>query len=146
MKIELSPDQEFITVTIPIGFKRRGSRRLIIAPDVSITGEAPTPPRPTRDDKLIQAIARAFQWQEWIENGKYADTHDLAAKIKVERSYVSRVVRLTLLAPDIIESILDGTQPRDLTLQQLIRGFPRLWREQRQLFGFPEPKPSRGKR
>jgi hypothetical protein len=140
MHIALSPDGTELVVTIPAVFRRRGSRRLILAPDVPLLDEKPAPQTKV-DDVLLKAVVKAFHWQEMIDDGRYADSHDLAAGEKVDRSYASRVVRLTLLAPDIVEAILDGTQPRDLTLEKLIRGFPRLWSEQRQLYGFPQPEP-----
>ena len=137
MLIDMTPDGEHLTITIPARFRRRGARRLIIAPEVSVTnGEVVMEDEPNTDKRLVKAVVRAFQWQGWIDSGKYTDTHELAAKINMERSYVSRVVRLTLLAPDIVESILEGTQPRELTLQKIIKRFPHSWEEQREKYGF----------
>lgn len=144
MKLEISDDMTKIHLTIPSSFKRRGSRRLIIAPDISIIDGRELPKEPIKDEKLIKTLVRAFQWQEWIDTGKYSDIKELAQKEKTESTYAARVIRLTLLAPDIIESILDGTQPRDLTLQKVIRGFPCSWPEQRAKFGFSEPISNKG--
>ena len=84
---------------------------------------------------MIKAIARAFRWQKLLENGTYGCLEDVARAEKINASFVSRVVRLALLAPDIVEAILAGRQPASLALKDLIAPFPVEWAGQRVQFG-----------
>ena len=129
----LSGDGETIIVKIPMKFRRRGGRKLIIAPD---GGDAWMPSKPRRDDTLIKAIARARRWQRMLESGQVPSTRQLAEKEKINASYLARILRLTLLAPDIVEAVLDGRQPKGLLLADLMKTFPVEWDQQRTLFGF----------
>ena len=79
---------------------------------------------------------RAHRWRELLETGQHRTAADLAKAEKANDSYLSRVLRLTLLAPDIIEAILDGRQPRSLELSELMRPLPSNWEEQRAALGF----------
>jgi hypothetical protein len=79
---------------------------------------------------MVKAIARAFRWREMLENGAHATIAEIAAAEKINESYVSRVLRLTLLSPDIVEAILDGRQPAEMTLAALMQPFAVEWREQ----------------
>jgi hypothetical protein len=133
----LSADGNTIIVKIPMKFRRRGGRKLIIAPD---GGDAWVPSKPRRDDTLIKAIARARRWQRMLESGQVPSTRQLAEKEKINASYLARILRLTLLAPDIVEAVLDGRQPKGLLLADLMKTFPVEWDKQRTLFGF-SPKP-----
>jgi hypothetical protein len=76
---------------------------------------------------MVKAIARAFRWREMLEGGSYATIREIAAAEKINESYVGRVLRLTLLAPEIVETILSGRQPAELTLTNLMRPFPVRW-------------------
>ena len=134
----LSADGATIIVKIPMKFRRRGGRKLIIAPD---GGDAWMPSKPRRDDTLIKAIARARRWQRMLESGQVPSTRQLAEKEKINASYLARILRLTLLAPDIVEAVLDGRQPKGLLLADLMKTFPVEWDKQRTLFGFSR-KPS----
>ena len=129
----LSADGKTIIVKIPMKFRRRGGRKLIIAPD---GGDAWMPSKPRRDDTLIRAIARARRWQRMLESGNVSSTRQLAEKEKINASYLARILRLTLLAPDIVEAVLDGRQPKGLLLADLMKTFPAEWDKQRTLFGF----------
>ena len=80
---------------------------------------------------MVKAIARAFRWREMLENGTHATIAEIAAAEKINESYVGRVLRLTLLAPDIVEAILGGRQPAEMTLAVLMRPFAVEWTEQR---------------
>jgi hypothetical protein len=134
----LGADGKTIIVNIPMKFRRRGGRKLIIAPD---GGNAWVPSKPRRDDTLIRAIARARRWQRMLESGQVPSTRQLAEKEKINASYLARILRLTLLAPDIVEAILDGRQPKGLLLVDLMKTFPVEWDRQRTLLGFSR-KPS----
>jgi hypothetical protein len=80
---------------------------------------------------MVKAIARAFRWREMLENGTHATIAEIAAAEKINESYVGRVLRLTLLAPDIVETILGGRHPTQMTLAVLMRRLPILWSAQR---------------
>ena len=80
---------------------------------------------------MVKAIARAFRWREMLEDGTHATIAEIAASEKINKSYVGRVLRLTLLAPDIVEAILGGRQPAELQLEDLLRRFPVGWVEQK---------------
>jgi hypothetical protein len=110
----------------------RGGRKIVIVPD----GMPDWNPAQIKiDNKLIRALARAYRWQQLLESGKYSTTHELAASEKIDRSYLCRMLRLTLLAPDIMEAILGGRQPPGMELIRLLRGFPVEWEAQRKMWG-----------
>ena len=134
-------DNEILTIHIPITFKRRGGRKLVLSPD-----GRPLDPRPTGapdvDDTLRAGIVKAFRWRRRIETGQASSITDLAEQEKVTDPYVSRLLSLTCLAPDIIAAVFDGCQPRGLTLNHMRKKVPESWDEQRILWEFPAP--SRG--
>ena len=78
----------------------------------------------------MKALARAFRWRKQLESGQHSTVEDIAAAEAINSSYVSRILRLTLLAPEIVEAILDGSQPNEITLAALMRPFPVAWHEQ----------------
>ncbi len=123
-------DGTTITVRIPMTWKRRGGRKVIIAPDAGDTW-APAKPRP--DETLIRALARAHRWKRMLEEGRCRSAGELAEAEGVTRSFVNRLLRLTLLSPDIVETILDGRQSKGLRLKELTGKLPSAWEEQRQL-------------
>jgi hypothetical protein len=125
-------DGRTVTVRVPISIRKRGGRRLVLAPDGTDITMAPVCRR--IDNAMVKAIARAFRWREMLENGTHATITEIAAAEKINESYVGRVLRLTLLAPDIVEAILNGRQPIELTLAVLIRQFPVGWRRQCEFF------------
>ena len=124
----LSRDGATLTVHVPMKIRRRGGRKLVIAPDGS-TGWAP--PRAQIDNTLVKALARAHRWRRLLESGRYANVEEIAAAEKINASYISRILRLALLAPDIVEAILDGRQPREMQLADLLSPFPVEWETQR---------------
>ena len=107
-------DGRSVTVRIPISIRRRGGRKLVLAPDG--TPDIGAAPRRRIDDAMVKAIARAFRWREMLENGTHATIAEIAAAETINESYVGRVLRLTLLALDIAEAILDGWLPAGVTL------------------------------
>lgn len=129
-RVTTSKDQPTLTVRVPLAIKKRGGRKLIVAPD----GAPWTPPRARINNTMIKAIARAYRWKRLLENGQYASIAELAAVEKINESYVCRVLRFTLLAPDIIEAVLDGSQPPELQMDKLMKPFPVVWGEQRAQF------------
>lgn len=87
----------------------------------------------TIDNTMIKSIARAFRWQRMLENGTYTCLDDIARSEKIGASFVSRYHRLVLLAPDIVEAILDGRQTARLTVKDLLKGFPVEWKKQHEV-------------
>ena len=79
---------------------------------------------------MIKAIARAFRWREQLENGMHSTIAEIARAERINEFYVGRVVRLTLLAPQIVQAIMDGRQPPNMTLATLMRPFSAAWQEQ----------------
>lgn len=126
----MNADQQ-LEIRVPITLRRRGGRKLIITPDAE-NGRAGTL-RAGQDGTLVKAISRGFRWRKLLEQGVYENVDEIAAKEKIDRSYVSRLLRMTLLAPDIVEMVLAGRQPRGINLQMLKRPIPDCWQEQRDL-------------
>lgn len=123
-----SPIPETVTLHVPFRVVKRGGRKEMRLPE----GIAP-PRRP--DDALVKALARAFRWKRMIEAGRYATLADLAAQEGIAPSYLTRILRLTLLAPDVVEAILNGKQGPEVTLARLIDGFAEEWDAQQATFG-----------
>jgi hypothetical protein len=132
---EVNPiaDGRTVTVRVAISIRKRGGRKLVIAPDGTNVTAAPV--RRHIDNAMVKAIAQAFRWRAMLEDGTHATIAEIAAAEKVNASYVSRVMRLTLLAPEIVEAILGGRQPAEMTLAVLMRQFPVGWTEQSRIFG-----------
>ncbi len=122
--------QQTFTVRVPLNFRKRGGRKVAIGAD----GSAWAPPRPHINNTLVKAIARAHRWNKFLESGRYGSAAELAAAEKINPSYVSRVLRLTLLAPDIVEAIVGGRQTDGLKIDVLLKPFPVVWDEQRRTF------------
>jgi hypothetical protein len=120
---------ETLTIHIPMTFRRRGGRKLIVAPNGTAMTAAPQ--RPNVDNVLLKAIVRAFRWQKLLDQETCSSIKDIAAKENIDASYVGDVLRLTLLAPDIVEIILDGRQPPALHFEALRKSLPLVWEEQR---------------
>jgi hypothetical protein len=121
-----------LTIRIPIRLQRRGGRKLIMTPE----GSAVPTPKPRRDDTLIKALVRAHRWRRKIESGQAKSITDLAEQEGVTDAFVCRLLPLTCLAPDIVEAILDGRQPKGLRLAEVLGNGPLGWEEQRSAFGF----------
>ena len=118
---------EAVVVHIPMRFRRRNGRQMILTDGESAV---PTAERDA-NQSLIEAIAKAYRWQEQIESGEYASIADLAQALGVDRTYVGRTLRLTSLAPDIVEAILRGDAPEGVSLEKLRKNLPLCWQEQR---------------
>lgn len=121
-----------ISISVPIEIRKRSGRKLVALP-----GNSPEQPRPW-DDKptpLQLALARGHQWLSWLESGKATSLSDIAKQVGVDNSYVSRMVNLTVLAPDIVEAILEDKLPPDTKLFDLAVDPPTLWDDQRRRIG-----------
>jgi hypothetical protein len=119
----MTEDDRTVTVRIPLVFKKHGGRKTVISPD----GHAWEASAPLVDRTLVRALVRAFRWQSLLDEGVYGTFDELAKAEGVSQSYVSRMLRLTLLAPDIVEAILDGRQLEGMRLEDLLKGFPVEW-------------------
>ena len=118
-----------LTVHIPLTVRRRGGQKVVIAPDGT---EAPAVGVAARiDSTLVKALARAFRWRRMLESGVVATVGEIATREKINKSYVSRILRLTLLAPQTVEAILDGRQAEEWCLPALLKPRPCRWDQQR---------------
>ena len=121
-----------IRIHVPMRLKRKGGRKLILLPD----GQPSAGVTARQDATLINGIAKAWRWQSLYERGKFSCLGAFAEKYRINKSYTARVMRLNMLAPDIRMAIMEGTQPKDLQLADLLHPFPEDWQEQREKFGF----------
>ena len=117
-----------LVVRIPMRFRRRGGRKRIVAPDGS---ELAPSSKPQPDGTLVKALARAWRWQRMLDDGMYGSVSEIGDAENISKSYVSRILRLALLAPDIIEAILAGSADQSLMLKRLERPLPASWEQQR---------------
>jgi hypothetical protein len=125
---------EVVRVRVPFSIRKRGGRKLVVVP----AGAAALPERPRVDNTMVKALARAFRWRKLLEAGAYGSIEELAEAEKINPSYVSRILRLTLLAPDIVELVLNGIHDPKLILATLMQPFPGEWARQRLLWALPE--------
>ena len=119
---------ETLTVHVPFTLRQRGGRKVMVMPD------GVPDPRPQVDNTMVKALARAFRWKRMLESGEFTTIAELAAKEGLAVSYLARVLRLVLLAPDIVETIVAGRQPSEMTLAALLEPFPAVWENQLSLF------------
>ena len=119
-----TPIPDTVTLHVPFRVVKRGGRKEMQLP------EGVKQPRRT-DSTLVKALARAFRWKRMLESGEFTTTAELAEHEGIAPSYMTRVLRLALLEPDIVEAILDGSQRSELTLAQVLEPFPISWNEQR---------------
>ena len=133
-KITLHRDGESIRIHIPLKFKRRGGRKEIVVPEGLDKFQ---PKKQPAKYALLVALARAFRWKDLLDTGQVASMSELAKKFRVDASYLSRLLRLTLLAPDIVEKILEGQEPSGLSLAKLTKRLPLDWDKQKYIFQFP---------
>lgn len=116
-----------ITVRVPLTIRRRPGKKTVVMP-VAGEGGAAIPTR--ADPALVKALARAFRYQKLLDEGRYASITEMAAAERIERGYLGSLLRLTLLAPDIVEAILGGRLPPELGLPMLLGSLPPVWAEQ----------------
>ncbi len=122
-----------VTIELPVLFKRHGGRKYITSPDGK---EIVSPKTPKFDNSLIRAVVRGHEFLEKFDQDPNVTILTLKETEKLDHAYIAKTIRMTQLAPDIIEAILNGRQPRSLTLSQMFRPFPDNWAEQRKHFGF----------
>jgi hypothetical protein len=83
------------------------------------------------DGTLVKALARAWRWQNLLHAGGYTFVSEIAEAEGISKSYVSRILRLSLLASEIVEALLAGSTDQALILERLERTLPASWEEQR---------------
>ena len=115
-----TPIPETVTFHVPFRIVKRGEKKEMQMPDGAVQ------PRRT-DGTLVKALTRAFRWKRMLESGEYATIAELAEREGIAPSYMTRVMRLTLLAPDIVEAILDGKQAPEVTLARVLEPFSLEW-------------------
>jgi hypothetical protein len=116
-----------ITVRVPLSIRRRPGRKTVVTP----LADGIAPVMTCADPVLVKALARAFRYQRMLDQGRYGSVTEMAAAERIERGYLGSLLRLTLLAPDIVSAILDGRQPEGLTFAVLDGGVPVGWDAQR---------------
>ena len=126
-----------VTVRVPLKIRRAPGRKMVVTP-VPATGASPA--ITTRaDPALVKALARAFRYQRLLDEGKYASITEMAAAERIERGYLGSLLRLTLLAPDLVQMILDGRAPDRVALPALLEPVPLVWAHQREHLMSSEP-------
>lgn len=126
-----------INIFVPMVIKRRGGGHATIILPKNVPREAKENNKPNYDSRLINAFAKAYKLQQAMLKNPRLTTYVIAEKENISPSYVSKLLRLNLVAPDIIKAIVEAKQPRNLTLQDVMKKtLPDLWQEQRELFGF----------
>ncbi|MHB8252787.1 MAG: LacI family transcriptional regulator [Acidiferrobacter sp.] len=118
-----------LTLSVPIQIKRRSGRKLVTLPNGETVKARPWD---TATTSLQLALARGHRWLAMLESGEVKTMRELATREGVDNSYVSRMVNLTTLAPDIVAAILDDELPNHITLFDLAVDPPALWEEQRE--------------
>ena len=119
-----------ITVRVPLAIRRRSGRKTIVTPMAD--GVAPITTR--ADPALVKALARAFRYQRMLDEGRYASITEMAAAERIKRGYLGSLLRLTLLAPEIVSAVLNGRHSPSVPLAALLEPFPACWRAQSELF------------
>jgi hypothetical protein len=118
-----APIHETVTLHVPFRIVKRGGRKEMLMPESS-THVGRT------DNTLVKALARAFRWARMLDSGEFATIAELAEREGIAPTYMTRVLRLTLLAPDIVEAILDEKQGQEVPLARVLEPFPVEWARQ----------------
>jgi site-specific DNA recombinase len=126
--VEVGPDSQTAKIHVPMEFRICGGRKEIVLP-----ASADTEPVATINRALVVALARAHRWQRMIDSGEVLGVEVIAARNGVSRAYVSQILSLAMLAPDLIAMLLQGHEPAGLSLRRLINGLPMTWDEQRRV-------------
>ncbi len=118
-----------VTVRVPLAIRRRPGRKTVVTP----AGEQVTPAAITSraDPAVVKALARAHRWQRMLDDRRYGSISEMATAEGIERGYLGSILRLTLLAPDLVEALLNGLGSAELALPRLMEPFPTGWAEQR---------------
>lgn len=118
-----------ITVRVPLKIRRRPGRKTVVTP-IRDDGDGAIPMR--ADPAMVKALARAFRYQKLLDEGRYASITEMAAAERLERGYLGTLLRLTLLAPALVEELMEGRWGAEFSLPKLLQPFPELWEHQRE--------------
>ena len=121
-----------LTTEIPMTFRRRGGKAVIVMPDGSRAIERR---EALIDNAMVKLLARGHRWHRKLFDGTHASIEDMAKSENISPSFVSRILRLAYLSPTVIEAILDGKYPAQLTMKDLMEPFPMEWDAQARHFG-----------
>ena len=129
-------DGDAVVVHVPMRMRRRNGQCMVVTEGETVPVSAAQHVEDTSgaNRTLIEAIAKGHRWQAQLESGEYPSLEDLAHAVGCDRTYVGRMLRLTSLAPDIIEAILKGDEPKDISLAKLRKKLPMRWDEQRTMW------------
>ncbi len=119
-----------ITVRVPLNIRRRPGRKTVVTPVREASGGATV--ETCADPALVKALARAFRYQKLLDEGRYACISEMAAAEQIERGYLGSLLRLTLLAPALVEELMEGRAGLVATLPKLLQPFPETWKHQRE--------------
>lgn len=125
-------EENMLVISLPVSFSQKSGRRWMIVPP---SGDKPVSKAPKQDDALLKALIRAHKWAQALEAGRITCLDQIAREQNINGSYISRIIRLNLLAPDIKTMILDGRQPQTMRLADMLKSFPDEWQAQRRYFG-----------
>ncbi|MBU8544402.1 MULTISPECIES: hypothetical protein [Roseomonadaceae] len=117
-----------ITVRVPLAIRHRPGRKTVVSP----MGDGVTPVTTRADPALVKALGRAFRYQRMLDEGRYASITEMATAEKIERGYLGNLLRLTLMAPDLVELVLDGRAADRVALPALLEPMPLAWAHQRE--------------
>lgn len=123
-----------ITVRVPLAIRHRPGRKTVVTPMADDVAPIITRADPT----LVKALARALRYQRMLEEGRYASISEMATAERIERGYLGSLLRLTLLAPGLVEAILEGRQAEGVSLPALLEPFPAEWAVQREALAIPQ--------
>jgi hypothetical protein len=121
------PAPDTVTVHIPFRLVKRGGRKEMQLPDGASSQRK-------MDNTLVKALARAFRWKRMLESGEYASISEVAHSENIAFTYMARILRLSLLSPEIVDTIMSGQHPPHMSLAKLMEPFPLNWAEQRTLW------------
>lgn len=127
----MSATTTHITVRVPLKIRRRPGRKMMVTSVPAVGGDTALPTR--TDPALVKALARAFRYQRMLDEGRYSSVSEMAVSEAIDRGYLGRILRLALLAPDIVTAILDGHSLPGVTLPQLLKPCSADWIKQRKL-------------
>ena len=134
MAVQLIESPEGPRVHIPLNLKRTSGRKRIVTRENTENQPLANAHCIAYRNAMLIAIARGFRWRKLLDEGRYMSIHQMADDLGVVAPYMSRLIRLTLLAPDIIEAIVDGREPDGMSIEQLRRPMPLLWGDQQARF------------
>ena len=118
-----------ITVRVPLKIRWRPGRKTMVTPVAGESGAVLT----RTDPALLKALARAFRYQRLLDQGRYASITEMAAAERIERGYLGTLLRLTLLAPALVDELMVGRAGSAPSLPELLQPFPEIWEHQQEL-------------